>query len=85
LTGGSSKIKGAIELAEEIFHMPVRIGSPTKVGGLKGEVADPMHSTGVGLLLYAAAQNAFAGGGSFSHVTQENLWDKMKSWFGSNL
>jgi cell division protein FtsA len=85
LTGGSSKIKGAVELAEEIFHMPVRIGSPTNVGGLKSEVADPMHSTGVGLLLYAAGQNAVAGGGSFSHVTQENLWDKMKSWFGSNL
>ncbi len=85
LTGGSSKIKGAVELAEEIFHMPVRLGSPVNIGGLKGEVSDPMHATGVGLLLYAASQNEFAGGGSFSHVTQENLWDKMKSWFGNNL
>jgi len=85
LTGGSSKIKGAVELAEEIFHMPVRIGSPSKVGGLKGEVQDPMHSTGVGLLLYAAAQNEFAGGGGYSSVTAENIWDKMKSWFGNNL
>ena len=85
LTGGSSKIRGAVELAEEIFHMPVRIGYPRNVGGLKGEVSDPIHATGVGLLHFGAAQNEFTGGGSFSHVTQENLWDKMKSWFGSNL
>ena len=84
LTGGSSKIKGAVELAEEIFHMPVRIGSPTNIGGLKGEVEDPIHATGVGLLLYAAGQNEFAGGG-YSNVTAENIWDKMKSWFGNNL
>ena len=85
LTGGSSKVRGAVELAEEIFHMPVRIGSPRKVGGLNGEVDDPIHATGVGLLHFGAAQNEFVGGGAFSHVTQENLWDKMKSWFGSNL
>ena len=85
LTGGSSKIRGAVELAEEIFHMPVRIGSPINIGGLKGEVQDPIHATGVGLLHFGAAQNALSGGSSFSHVTQENLWDKMKSWFGSNL
>ena len=85
LTGGSSKIRGAVELAEEIFHMPVRIGAPYNVGGLKGEVEDPIHSTGVGLLLFGAAQNELTGGGNFSHVTQENLWDRMKNWFGSNL
>ncbi|KAG1661900.1 Cell division protein FtsA [Nymphon striatum] len=85
LTGGSSKIRGAVELAEEIFHMPVRIGAPMNIGGLKGEVENPIHSTGVGLLLYGAAQNEFAGGKGFSHVSQENLWDKMKNWFGSNL
>ena len=85
LTGGSSKIRGAVELAEEIFHMPVRIGAPINVGGLKGEVANPVYSTGVGLLFYGAAQNEFAGGHGFSHVTNENLWDRMKSWFGSNL
>ena len=85
LTGGSSRIRGAVELAEEIFHMPVRIGSPLKVGGLKGEVANPIYSTGVGLLLYGAAQNEFTGGYGFSHGTHENLWERMKSWFGSNL
>ncbi len=85
LTGGSSMIAGAVELAEEIFHMPVRIGAPLKVGGLKGEVANPVYSTGVGLLLYGAAQNEYTGGRRFSHVTHENLWERMKNWFGSNL
>lgn len=85
LTGGSSKVRGAVELAEEIFHMPVRIGAPINVGGLKGEVEDPIHSTGVGLLLFGAAQNEMAGGNGFSHVSNENVWDRMKSWFGNNL
>lgn len=86
LTGGSSKIKGAVDLAEEIFHMPVRVGSPLRVGGLNAEVQSPIHSTGVGLLMFGADRNALAGkSGGFSHVTQENLWDKMKNWFGNNL
>ena len=86
LTGGTSKIKGAVELAEEIFHMPVRLGMPRNVGGLKGEVTDPIHSTGVGLLLYGAAQQAQGGtNSSFERVTSENIWEKMKSWFNGNL
>ncbi len=85
LTGGSSKIKGAVELAEEIFHMPVRIGMPRGIGGLSGEVANPIHATGVGLLLFGAAQTAHAGGSTFSRITEDNLWERMKSWFGNNL
>src|SRR5580693_8753903 len=53
LTGGSSKMEGAIELAEEVFHMPVRLGVPQYVSGLVDVVSNPIHATGVGLLLYA--------------------------------
>ena len=53
LTGGSSKMEGAIELAEEVFHMPVRLGVPQYVSGLVDVVRNPIYSTGVGLLLYA--------------------------------
>lgn len=53
LTGGGSKIEGAEYLAEEIFHMPVRVGYPRGVIGLKDVVENPIFSTGVGLLLYA--------------------------------
>ena len=52
LTGGASKIEGGIELAEEIFHMPVSVGSPRNVAGLRDIVRNPVYATGVGLLLY---------------------------------
>jgi cell division protein FtsA len=52
LTGGSAKIEGVIELAEEVFHMPVRLGSPQYVKGLSEVVRNPIYATGVGLLIY---------------------------------
>lgn len=52
LTGGSSKMEGVVELAEEIFHMPVSLGIPKHVTGLKDIVRNPIYATGVGLLLY---------------------------------
>ncbi len=54
LTGGTSKMQGVIELAEEIFHLPVRVGSPSKVNGLSDIVNNPIYSTGVGLLHFGA-------------------------------
>jgi cell division protein FtsA len=85
LTGGSSSMKGVVELAEEVFHMPVRIGAPRDIGGLKGEVENPMHSTGVGLLLYGAAQQAYGDRHSFANVSSDTVWERMKSWFNGNL
>ncbi|MGF1546315.1 MAG: cell division protein FtsA [Thiotrichales bacterium] len=52
LTGGSARMDGAIELAEEVFHMPVRLGLPQHVKGLVEVVRNPIYATGVGLLLY---------------------------------
>ena len=52
LTGGASKIEGVIELAEEIFHMPVSLGAPRNVVGLKDIIRNPVYATGVGLLMY---------------------------------
>lgn len=57
LTGGASKIPGAIELAEDIFRLPVRLGEPHYVVGLNDVVANPIHATGVGLLMYANQQS----------------------------
>ena len=51
-TGGTSKMEGVVELAEEIFHLPVRIVMPTEVQGLTDIVRNPTYSTGVGLLMY---------------------------------
>src|SRR5690554_316248 len=57
LTGGTSKMEGVVELAEEIFHMPVRLGAPQNIRGLSDIVNNPIYSTGVGLLLYALKQH----------------------------
>ena len=56
LTGGTSKMEGVVELAEEIFHMPVSIGHPQGVTGLTDIVRNPIYSTAVGLLIYGAKQ-----------------------------
>ena len=53
LTGGSAKMEGAVLLAEEVFHVPVRLGFPQGISGLPDVVNNPIHATGVGLLLYA--------------------------------
>lgn len=85
LTGGSSTMPGVVELAEEVFHMPVRIGVPRNIGGLKGEVENPMHATGVGLLLFGAEQQAYGMRETYTKVTSDSVWARMKSWFSGNL
>ena len=54
LTGGASKMDGVVELAEEMLHMPVRVGIPQHVSGLGEVVGNPVHATGVGLLLWGS-------------------------------
>ena len=56
LTGGGSKLPGLIELAESIFRMPVRLGSPQGFLGLKEVISDPIYSTCAGLLSYTHQQ-----------------------------
>ncbi|HEX7047840.1 MAG TPA: cell division protein FtsA [Gammaproteobacteria bacterium] len=83
LTGGSAKMEGAIELAEEVFHMPVRLGIPQHVSGLSDVVRNPIHATGVGLLLFAA-QGA-SGGERHVGVGVNSVWQRMKDWFQGNF
>lgn len=60
LTGGTSRMEGVGELAEEIFHMPVRIACPQNVRGLADVVRNPIYSTGVGLLLYGIKYSRYS-------------------------
>ena len=81
ITGGTAKMEGGVELAEEVFHMPVRLGSPQYVTGLTEVVRNPIHATGVGLLLYgyeSLKRNEFAPGESGGI---RDVWERMKSWF----
>jgi len=52
VTGGTARLRGLDALAEDIFHLPVKIGIPKRVGGLTDIVQDPIYATGVGLILY---------------------------------
>jgi cell division protein FtsA len=56
LTGGASQLDGLVEMGEFIFDIPVRRGSPSKVGGLIDAVKFGEHSAAVGLLLYGLSQ-----------------------------
>ena len=58
LTGGSAKMEGAIELAEEVFHVPVRLGLPQHIKGLSDVVRNPIYSTGAGPAAVRARQRA---------------------------
>ncbi|MEO8204000.1 MAG: cell division protein FtsA [Betaproteobacteria bacterium] len=84
LTGGSATMSGMVELGEEIFHMPVRIGLPVYSGGLADVVRNPRYATAMGLLLEGAAQieqgQVMRQGGSFKAVLA-----RMREWFQRNF
>ncbi len=85
ITGGSSMMRGMVELGEEIFHMPVRLGMPRYVGGLSEVVGNPRYATGVGLVLMGKQQVERHMQGQMESNSFERVFDKMKSWFQGNF
>jgi cell division protein FtsA len=85
ITGGSSLMRGMVELGEEIFHMPVRLGMPRYVGGLSEVVGNPRYATGVGLVLMGQQQVEQHIQGQLESNSFERVWDKMRSWFQGNF
>ncbi len=85
LTGGSAKMEGAVELAEEVFHMPVRLGVPQHVRGLGDVVRNPIHSTGIGLLVYARSKAIREAADVPVGAGLREVWGRMKSWFQGNF
>jgi cell division protein FtsA len=84
MTGGSSKVEGLIDLAEEVFHMPVRLGIPQLVTGMTEVINNPIHATGVGLLLFGLENGAASERGREKGSFRE-IWGRMKSWFQGNF
>ncbi len=82
LTGGTSMLDGAAELAEQVFNMPIRKGVPTRIGGLVDVVRNSMYSTGVGLVLAGANSNHE----KRFKVKERNVYSKvkgrMREWLG---
>ncbi|GAA0693281.1 cell division protein FtsA [Marinobacterium maritimum] len=93
LTGGTSKMEGAVELAEEIFHMPVRLAKPQGVRGLEEQLSNPIYATGIGLLHYARQDQEPVGPiterNDFVEVApaeadRDNLLVRFKNWLQGN-
>jgi cell division protein FtsA len=81
LTGGTASLEGVVELAEEVFQVPVRCGIPNGIEGLTEIVNNPVNATSVGLLLFAARQqqgrlHQFAGQGLLSR-----FYHRVRDWF----
>jgi cell division protein FtsA len=81
LTGGSSLLEGNIEIAESVFNLPVRLGTPTGIRGLVDVVNNPMYATGVGLVIYGAKNRL----GKKFRIRDNNIFNRvmnrMKIWF----
>lgn len=81
LTGGTAKMEGVEEFAEDVFQMPVRIASPLPIRGLKEYVDDPSYATVVGLLHYGMQAH---GAGLKDNNKPEGvtgLWARFSAWF----
>jgi cell division protein FtsA len=84
LTGGSAALQGMVELGEEIFHMPVRIGAPRYAGGLAEVVRSPRYATAMGLLLEGVAQ-VQQGRISRQNGSVRAVLGRMREWFQRNF
>ena len=80
LTGGTAIMDGMLELAEQVFNLPVRRGLPTGIGGLVDVVKSPMYSTGVGLVLYGKKHSTTVMFERGDKQIFNKLFDRMKGW-----
>ncbi len=78
-------MEGVVDLAEEVFHMPVRLGLPQYISGLVDVVRNPIHATGVGLLLYGKQSLSSGQVDMSSSGKMQSVWDRMKNWFQGNF
>jgi cell division protein FtsA len=85
ITGGSAAMQGMVELGEEVFHMPVRLGVPNYSGGLAEVVRNPRFATGLGLLMSAQEQHQRHQTAAMGTTSLQQVFEKMKSWFQGNF
>ncbi|MBW7859781.1 MAG: cell division protein FtsA [Rhodocyclaceae bacterium] len=84
LTGGSSVMRGMVELGEEVFHLPVRVASPQYEGSLADVVCQPQYATVTGLLMEGLVQRR-RGMMARETRTLRQMLGRMKSWFERNF
>ena len=85
ITGGSALMKGMVELGEEVFHMPVRVGLPNYNGALAEVVRNPRYATGMGLLMAGLDQVKRDRHARIQGAGFKEIFERMKSWFKGNF
>jgi cell division protein FtsA len=82
ITGGTSLLEGMPDAAEQVLNLPVRRGAPGGLGGLRDIVSNPIHATGVGLLLHARRHlEEMAIAGLRSGRPLDKVLTRMRGWF----
>ena len=81
LTGGSVVLNGIAEIAESVFGVPVRLGEPDKIGGLKDIVKNPAYATGVGLVIFGSSASCKMDFKDTDSLGFTGILNKMKQWF----
>jgi len=81
MTGGSAAMQGMVDLGEEVFHMPVRLGLPQYTGGLSEMMRNARYATGVGLLLAGMDQQDRHQPMKFSGSSVKQILERMRGWF----
>ncbi len=85
ITGGTALLSNIVDLAEQIFDLPVRIGYPDNINGIHEEYDTPQYATGVGLVLYSMKNSS----GKKYRLGNKKVLGKisgwMKSWMRTNL
>jgi len=85
LTGGASKVEGLIDLAEQVFQLPARIGMPQNIAGMVEVINNPVYATGTGLLLTGYHNCHHGKNEAVDFGEHKSLWSKMKKWFQANF
>jgi cell division protein FtsA len=75
-------MQGTLELAEQIFKMPVRLGVPFQVLGSEEVIGNPAYSAGIGLLMFGAAARNVAIPEPSRNV---GMFHRMKGWLQGNF
>ena len=85
ITGGTAAMQGMVELGEEVFHMPVRLGYPRYQGGLSDVMHNPRYATAVGLLMAGLEGRDRDAAPKLGAGSVKDIFERMKSWFKGNF
>ncbi len=85
ITGGAALMPGMVELGEDIFLKPVRLGLPQYIGPLSDMVRSPRNTTAMGLLVEAQTQRQRGARIAQKSSSANSLFSRLRDWFAGNF